>query len=74
MYAIKPRLSETEAKVKIVTGAKEQKNIRDSAKLLHSAISGSHMAILSGLRHGDLSIHYPERYVQMLKEWRETHV
>ena len=74
MYAIKPSLSETEAKVKIVAGAKEQKNIRDSAKLLHSAISGSHMEILSGLCHGDLSIHYPERYVQMLKEWRETHV
>ena len=74
MYTIKPSLSETEAKVKIVVGAKEQKNIRDSAKLLHSVISGSHMEILSGLRHGDLSIHYPERYVQMLKEWRETHV
>ena len=71
IYEMKPKLAETTAKVKILAGAKEQKSILDSAKLIHSAISDSQLEILSGLRHGDLSINHPERYVQMLKEWRE---
>ena len=69
IYSIKPSLSETTAKVKIVAGSREQKNIRDSAKLLLKAIPGSRMEILPGLRHGDLSINHPQRYGQMLTEW-----
>ena len=69
IYTIKPRLSKTEAKVKIVAGAKEQKNIRDSAKSLHNAIPGSSMEILPGLRHGDLSLNTPEAYVKTLTNW-----
>ena len=49
VYTIKPSLSETKAKVKIVAGSREQRKIRDSAKLLHSAIPGSQMEILPGL-------------------------
>ena len=69
IYSIKPSLSKTEAKVKIVAGAKEQKNIRDSAKFLHNAIPGSSMEILPGLRHGDLSLTTPEAYVKTLTNW-----
>ena len=70
-YEIKTGLAETTAKVKIVAGSREQKNILDSAKLIHQAVPGSQLEILPGLRHGDLSINHPERYVRMLKEWRE---
>ncbi len=75
LYTIKPGLSETEAKVKIAAGSKEQKRIRDSVKLLHEAIPGSRTEILPGLRHGDLSINHPQRYARMLTEWirRESH-
>ena len=69
MYNIKPSLSETEAKVKILAGSKEQKNIRASAKLLHSAIPGSQLELLPGLRHGDLSINEPEQYAKILTDW-----
>ena len=69
IYTIKQSLSETTAKVKIVAGSREQKNIRDSAKLLLKAIPGSRMEILPGLRHGDLSINHPQRYGRMLTEW-----
>ena len=72
-YEIKTGLADTMAKVKILAGSKEQKNILDSAKLLHSTIPGSQLEILPGLRHGDLSINHPEWYVQMPKEWREHH-
>ena len=69
LYTIKPELSETTAKTKIVAGAKEPKSIRDSAKLLRDAIPGSRIEILPGLRHGDLSINKPAHYVRTLTEW-----
>ena len=72
LYTIKQSLSETKAKVKIAAGAKEQKNIRDSAKLLHAAIPGSSMEILPGLRHGDLSLNNPELYANMLTDWLDA--
>ena len=67
-YECKTSLGENAAKVKIVAGSREQKNILDSAKLLHRAIPGSQMEILSGLRHGDLSINRPEAYVEILTD------
>lgn len=68
-YEIKSSLSETTASVKLVAGSREQKNIRDSAKLLHKAIPGSGLEILAGLRHGELSICQPERYAEILDSW-----
>ena len=69
VYTIKPSLSKTNAIVKIVAGAKEQKNIRVSAKLLQRSIPGSSMEILPGLRHGDLSLNKPEQYAKILTDW-----
>ena len=74
IYTIKSGLSETKAKVKIVTGSREQKSIRDSAAMLHKAIPGSSLELLPGLRHGDLSLNKPEQYVAILqskKEWEQ---
>ena len=68
-YEIKSSLAETTAKVNIVAGSREQKSILDSGKPIQNTIPGSHLEILPGLRHGDLSINHPERYVQILKEW-----
>ena len=69
LYALRPGLAETTAKVKIVAGSREQKSIRDSAKMLHSAIPGSSLELLPGLRHGDLSIDHPQNYAQILTQW-----
>ena len=69
LYSIKPSLSETTAKVMIVAGSREQKAIRDSAKMLHEAIPESSMEILPGLRHGDLSLNNPEQYAKILTNW-----
>ena len=69
LYTIKPGLSQTRAKVKIVAGSREQKNIRDSAVMLNRTIPGSSMELLPGLRHGDLSINHPEAYVRILTDW-----
>jgi hypothetical protein len=69
LYTIRPSLTETTAKVMIVAGSKEQKNIRDSVVLLNKAILGSSMKILSGLRHGDLSLNKPAQYTKILTDW-----
>ena len=71
VYTIKSSLSETEAKVKIVAGSREQNNIRASMKLLYKAIPGSRMEILPGLRHGALSVNHPQSYTRMISEWIE---
>ena len=49
----------------------KQKSILGSTKLIHNTIPGSQLEILTDLRHGDLSINHPERYVQIVKEWRD---
>ena len=74
LYTVKPALSETEAKVKIVAGSKEQKNIRDSAAALNRAIPGSDLEILPGLRHGDLSLNKPEQHAKILTDWIEKRI
>ena len=71
-YCIKPALSNTRARVKIMVGSREQKSILDSAELLHQAISGSSLEILPGLRHGELSLNHPPTYAKLLCEWIQT--
>ena len=65
-YSIKPALRDTQAKVHIVFGSKEQSSIRTSGKLLNHTIPGSTMEILPGYTHGDLSLNHPQAYAQML--------
>jgi len=68
VYEIKPGLAETTAKVTIVAGAREQRSILQSARLLRKTIPGSRLEILPGLRHGDLSLNKPELYTRILTE------
>ena len=67
-YALKP--VETTARVKIVASSREQRSIRESARMIHQAIPGSELAILPGLRHGDLSLNHPELYARILTDWK----
>ena len=65
-YSLKPALRDTQVKVHIVFGSKEQSSIRTSGKLLHDMIPNSTLENLPGFRHGDLSLNYPEQYAQMI--------
>ena len=69
VYALKPMA--TTARVKVVTGSREQRSILESAKMIHRAIPGSELEILPGLRHGDLSLNHPVWYARMVREWEE---
>ena len=65
-YSIKPALRDTQAKVHIVFGSKEQSSIRASGELLHDLIPNSTLETLPGFRHGDLSLKHPEQYAQII--------
>ena len=65
-YSIKPALRDTQAKVHIVFGSKEQSAIRTSGKLLHDLIPNSTIECLAKFCHGELSLNHPEQYAQML--------
>ncbi len=65
-YSIRPALRNTQAKVHIVFGSKEQSSIRTSGKLLNHTIPCSTLEALPRYRHGDLSLNHPEQYAQML--------
>ena len=65
-YSIKPALRDTQAKVHIVFGSKEQSAIRASGKMLHDTIPNSTLENLPEFRHGDLSLNYPEQYAQII--------
>ena len=65
-YSIKPALQNTNAKVHIGFGGKEQAAIRLSAKMLNQTIPNSTAESIPGYRHGDLSINHPAQYAQMI--------
>ena len=65
-YSIKPALRDTQTKVHVVFGSKEQSSIRISGKLLNRMIPDSTLEVLPGYSHGDLSLNHPEQYAQRL--------
>lgn len=65
-YSINPALRNTQAKVHIVFGCKEQASIRASGKLLNRMLLDSTLEVLPEYRHGELSLNHPEQYSQML--------
>jgi len=66
VYSIKPALRNTQAKVHIVFGSKEQSSICTSGKLLNRMIPDSTLESLPGYNHGDLSLNHPQAYAQIL--------
>ena len=67
-YSLKPGLADTQAKVHIVLGSKEQRSIRTSGTLLQKRIPNSTLEILPGYTHGELSLNHPAQYAALLKK------
>ena len=66
-YSLKRSIVDTAAKVLILVGEREAGVMRKSASLLHSTLSGSVLYVASGLKHGELSLVYPQQYVGLLE-------
>ena len=65
-YELKASIVDTDTKVCILVGQKENKKMRDSAQRLHDAIPGSSLVVLKGMYHGEYSMNCAEEYVETL--------
>ncbi len=65
-YVAKPELVNTTAKVTIIVGGKEQKIMQRSAEILHTTIPNSKLKLFNEYFHGELSLNYPNDYVDLL--------
>lgn len=66
-YEIKAGIKNTKAKVLIIVGEKEIAAEKESAQILSRSIPNNQLYIASKMKHGQLSLNYPEQYVELLK-------
>lgn len=66
-YNLKSSITKTKSKVLIIVGENEIKMMRKSAQRLHQAIKGSELYLASAMKHGEMSLVYPEKYVELIK-------
>lgn len=66
-YSLNNSIAATQSKVLIIVGEKEIGIMRKSAKHLHEVIKNSEIYIAPAMKHGELSLVYPEKYVELLK-------
>ncbi len=67
-YAPKPGLNRCSARIRIVAGGKERKDILRSAERLHEMLPDSIVEIKKGMYHGEYSIDHPDLYTADLLE------
>ncbi len=70
-YYVKPTLSETKAKALIIVGNNEIGIMKKSASKLIEAILESKLYIAEDMRHGELSLVHPQKYIGLLKTFFE---
>ena len=66
-YALKDPFRDTAAKVQVFVGEKETVEILRSAEAICHALPSAGLHRLPGLRHGEFSINYPERYADAVR-------
>ena len=67
-YPMPKTLCNTKAKVLILVGEKELSIMKKSATLLHETIKGSYLKVIEKSRHGEISLMYPEKYLDLLQQ------
>jgi pimeloyl-ACP methyl ester carboxylesterase len=68
-YDLKDSISETEAKVLIIVGEKEIGKMQQSAQKLNTKIPDSQLYIAKNMKHGELSLSYPEKYLEVINSF-----
>ena len=63
LYSIKEAIGSCSAKVCIFVGEKENRAMRNSAKIIHEKLQGSLLQVLPKMYHGEFSINYVNDYV-----------
>lgn len=65
-YKLKNQIANTKAKVLIIAGEKELGIMKKSARRLNEVIVTSKLYIAPKMRHGEISLRYPEKYVETI--------
>lgn len=68
-YNLNESIAHTKTKVLIIAGGNEVGIIKKSARLLHDTIPGSDLYIAPGMKHGEMSLLYTTKYVDLLKSF-----
>ena len=66
LYLIKEAIGSCNAKVYIFVGEKENRAMRNSAKMIHEKLQGSLLQVLPKMYHGEFSINYVNDYVNRI--------
>ncbi len=70
-YNLKNSIKNTKSKVLIIVGDKERNIMKKSAIRLNTEILGSKLYISKNMKHGELSMRYPEKYIEIMKNFFE---
>lgn len=73
-YELRDSISDTAAKTLIIAGEKEAKIIRKSARLLAEKIKNSQLYIAESRKHGELSLAYPDDYLDLITSFFSNHL
>jgi pimeloyl-ACP methyl ester carboxylesterase len=68
LYSVKPSLSESETKVYVFVGERENSAMRKSARIIKGALKDAELQILPKAYHGQFSINNPKGYVNTMLE------
>ncbi|MBR3741166.1 MAG: alpha/beta hydrolase [Clostridia bacterium] len=66
-YSLKPSIADTSARVHVLAGGKENREILQSVDVIKNRIPGCAAHILPNLFHGEFSINHPEQYAAYLR-------
>lgn len=68
-YSLNQSIADTKSKVLIIVGEREIGIMKKSARLLHETIKGSELYIAAAMKHGEIDLCYPERFVEVVRSF-----
>ena len=68
VFSLKAGIEECEATVQIFVGEKENRLMKESAKIIHDKLQDSDIQVLPNMYHGEFSINYADDYVKRILE------
>ena len=73
-YTLKKNIENNKTKVLLLVGEKEISLMKKSARLLNEKLSNSIIHIIKKMGHGELSMRYPNKYVNIIKDFLQNNV
>lgn len=68
-YHMNPDVAKAQCEMAILVGQREKRAMKQSADLLHNAVTNSQTFMLMNYTHGDFSLGNPREYIRFVKSW-----